>query len=108
MEHHRDTLEEVHMVGAGGMTRVQILSFLTESIKLQIFDAMCMLEMESLNPEILTRQRIGDAIHTTADMDAVASTIPWACTGLKILKLLYAVIERAHQDNDEEEEQEES
>ncbi|KAF9537600.1 hypothetical protein EC957_007941 [Mortierella hygrophila] len=58
LEHHRDTLEE-------------------------IFDAMCTLEMESLDPEVLTRQRIGDAILPTAGMDAVASTIPWACSGLK-------------------------
>ncbi|KAK5808523.1 hypothetical protein F5H01DRAFT_352251 [Linnemannia elongata] len=106
LEHHRETLEEVHMLGAGRMTSVQVLSFLTECPKLQIFDAMCTTEKVSPDREMMTRQRIGDAILSTTDMNAAA--IPWACAGLKVLKLRYAVPERAHQDNDGDEEQEES
>lgn len=94
------------MLGAGRMTSVQVLSFLTECPKLQIFDAMCTTEKVSPDREMMTRQRIGDAILSTTDMNAAA--IPWACAGLKVLKLRYAVPERAHQDNDGDEEQEES
>ncbi|KAK3837661.1 MAG: hypothetical protein JOS17DRAFT_731554 [Linnemannia elongata] len=108
LEHHRETLEEVRMVGASRMTSVQVLSFITECPKLQIFDAMCTTKKSSPDREMMARQRIGDPILLTTDMDAAASTIPWACTGLKVLKLRYAVPEIAHQDNDEEEEQEES
>ncbi|KAF9150901.1 hypothetical protein BG015_007286 [Linnemannia schmuckeri] len=107
LEHHRESLEEVHMVGAGRMTSLQVLSFLTECPKLQIFDAMCSTEKQSPDLEMMTRQRIGDAILSMTDINAAVSTTPWACTGLKVLKLRYAVSVRAHQDDEEEQEENE-
>ncbi|KAG0280177.1 hypothetical protein BGZ96_001651 [Linnemannia gamsii] len=101
---HRETLEEVHMIGAGRMESMQVLYFLTECPKLQIFDVMCKVEKISPDPEVLTRQRMGDVILSTADMNTAAatSTIPWACTGLKVLKLRYAVPERAQNETEED------
>lgn len=96
---HRETLEEVYMVGAGRsrMKSVQLLSFLTECPKLQVFDVMCKIEKVSPDPKIVTRLGLGDVILSIAEMNtaAVISTIPWACTGLKVLKLRYAVPERS-------------
>ncbi|KAF8929454.1 hypothetical protein BGZ47_001049 [Haplosporangium gracile] len=76
LEHHRETLEELHMVGAGRMTSLQALSFLNEYPKLQIFDAVCTVEKQSPDLEIMTRQGIGDAIFSTTDLNATVSTIP--------------------------------
>jgi hypothetical protein len=101
---HKETLEEVHLVQASRITSLQVLSFLTDCPKLRIFDVMCKWEKLSPDSEVLARQRIGDVILSTADMNAIAatSTISWACTGLKVLKMRYAVSERDQNETEEE------
>ncbi|KAF9081194.1 hypothetical protein BGX23_001158 [Mortierella sp. AD031] len=111
--HHRETLEELHMVGANRMTSRQVLAFLTECPRLQILDCMYRLEAKkkSLDREFMTRQRIGDTIVVlTPDMDP-ARMIPWVCSGLKVLKLRYETptpyvrLRRGDADDHEEEEE---
>ncbi|KAF9910694.1 hypothetical protein EC991_005679 [Linnemannia zychae] len=99
--HHGETLEELYMIGAALLTSQQILAFLNDCPKLRIFDMMATTEKISPDSEVMTRQRIGDAIVSTADLDATAG-MPWACTGLQVLKLRYAVPERDQDDQNQE------
>ncbi|KAF9125110.1 hypothetical protein BGW39_007642 [Mortierella sp. 14UC] len=98
--HHRETLEELRMARAARMTSRQVLAFLIQCPKLRIVDMMVTVENRSLYYEVLTRQRIGDAIVSTADMDATVGS-PWACTGLEVLKLRYAVPERGQDEQNQ-------
>ncbi|KAG0278495.1 hypothetical protein BGZ95_003863 [Linnemannia exigua] len=99
--HHRDTLEELHMVRAARITTQQVLAFLEECPKLRIVDMMVTMEKSSPDQEVMTRQRIGDAIVSTGEMDATCG-ISWACTGLRVLKLRYAVPERGQDEENQE------
>ncbi|KAG0375507.1 hypothetical protein BGX24_009016 [Mortierella sp. AD032] len=89
------------MVGAARMTSRQTLAFLAECPKLQIVDMMATMEKKSPDLEVMTRQRIGDVIVSTDEMEATCG-IPWACTGLRVLKLRYAVPERGQDEEVDE------
>ncbi|KAF9899546.1 hypothetical protein EC991_008630 [Linnemannia zychae] len=99
--HHRETLEELYMIGAARLTSQQIIAFLNDCPKLRIVDMMVNTEKSSPDREVMTRQRMGDAIVSTDDLDATAG-MPWACTGLQVLKLRYAVPERDQDDQNQE------